>query len=532
MTALDELLHSALAHHRAGRLPEAEARYRRILALAASHADALHLLGLIRAQQGAPAAGIVWIERAVRVCPEPAEPWLNLAKAYARIGQGARALEACDQAAQRAADPRAALRHLARLSHRFGHPNVSLDAYGRLARIGALDRDERTAYADLLYVERRYGAAAEQYRRLAEDDPEQPTWRLALGNCCYNRQHLEAAAGHYQAALALQPDEARAAFNLGRTQERLHRPDAAEACYQAAVAADPDHVTAWNSLLMLQADRGRHAAATRSGRAALAAKDRLACRALVASPPGAEARAGDDLATDALRARLAAPVPPFDPQRPARNVICYSLWGDQPLYTEGAVANARLAGTLFPGWTCRIYHDATVPGRTLAALTEAGAALVAMPARGSAHEGLFWRFFAANDPAVDRFLCRDADCRLSERERDAVQAWLDSDKPFHIMRDHLFHAEPILAGMWGGVAGRLPDLRTAATAWIDPKLGHRWQDQDFLGQRIWPLIRDLALIHDRVYRFGPGACDFPTPLAGPGAMRIGDRVAPPASDGT
>ena len=41
------LLAEALAAHRQGRLAEAEALYRRILALVPQHFDALHLLGVI-----------------------------------------------------------------------------------------------------------------------------------------------------------------------------------------------------------------------------------------------------------------------------------------------------------------------------------------------------------------------------------------------------------------------------------------------------------------------------------------------------
>ena len=37
-----------------------------------------------------------------------------------------------------------------------------------------------------------------------------------------------------------------------------------------------------------------------------------------------------------------------------------------------------------------------------------------------------------------------------QRERDAVNEWLRSNKTFHLMRDHPWHGSEILAGMWGG----------------------------------------------------------------------------------
>ena len=43
--------------------------------------------------------------------------------------------------------------------------------------------------------------------------------------------------------------------------------------------------------------------------------------------------------------------------------------------------------------------------------------------------------------------------RFSARESAAVSAWLRSELPFHIMRDHNYHRDRILAGMWGAKLG-------------------------------------------------------------------------------
>ena len=46
-------------------------------------------------------------------------------------------------------------------------------------------------------------------------------------------------------------------------------------------------------------------------------------------------------------------------------------------------------------------------------------------------------------------MSRDLDDRLSHRKADAVKEWLDSNKMFHVMRDHPGHHITVLAGMWG-----------------------------------------------------------------------------------
>jgi Flp pilus assembly protein TadD len=52
------LLAAGLAHHQAGRLAEAEARYRRVLDIVPDNADVLHLLGGVAYQTGRHEAAI------------------------------------------------------------------------------------------------------------------------------------------------------------------------------------------------------------------------------------------------------------------------------------------------------------------------------------------------------------------------------------------------------------------------------------------------------------------------------------------
>ena len=122
------------------------------------------------------------------------------------------------------------------------------------------------------------------------------------------------------------------------------------------------------------------------------------------------------------------------------------------------------------------------------------------------HGGL-WRLFAANDGSIDRFLCRDCDSRLNCQERVAVDDWIRSGSLFHIMRDHVWHNELILVGLWGGVAGALPDLKSIA---LDgPRFrSDRWMDQHLLCGVVWPLIREDHLAHDSTYRLGHSV-EFP-----------------------
>jgi tetratricopeptide (TPR) repeat protein len=190
---------------------------------------------------------------------------------------------------------------------------------------------------------------------------------------------------------------------------------------------------------------------------------------------------------------------PAGPPRGA-NVISYSLWGSAPFYAYGAMINLVQSRTIYPGWSCRFYIDAAVPAPCAAFLRDNGAD-VRMIEDEYPGVGLFQRFLVMNDPAVGRFLVRDCDSRLSQAEADLVGQWIDSGKPFHVMRDHVLHNELMMGCLWAGRTDCGIDIvelmRRYFTFGPTAKYGH---DQWMLGQMLWPLIREHCLVHDKYYR--------------------------------
>jgi tetratricopeptide (TPR) repeat protein len=202
---------------------------------------------------------------------------------------------------------------------------------------------------------------------------------------------------------------------------------------------------------------------------------------------------------------------PFDVSSPHRNIVCFSLWGNEKKYTHTAVLNAKLVPTVYSGWKARFYVDASVPLEIIEAIINYGAQVIMMEEDSRTYLKLFWRFLAASDVNLDYFICRDCDSIVNYREKAAVDEWLSSGKLFHIMRDHPEHAELIMAGMWGGAAGILPDLANQAVNYYEThETKWRWVDQDFLRDHVWPLIKNVSLTHDSQYLFGSNALPFPT----------------------
>ncbi len=187
----------------------------------------------------------------------------------------------------------------------------------------------------------------------------------------------------------------------------------------------------------------------------------------------------------------AVPPPPFNPANPAENVISYCLWGNELRYLAPLRESVRILPHLFPAWSIRVYYDATVDHHYITDLGKSGVQLrqMILPQGQPGYRRLLWRFEAIRDPSVKRFLIRDADSLLNIKERIAVDAWLQSDRYFHAMRDWHSHTDLILAGMWGGVGNILPSptsqlFRVASTSW---RVENDHIDQDVLSDTVWPV---------------------------------------------
>jgi hypothetical protein len=178
-----------------------------------------------------------------------------------------------------------------------------------------------------------------------------------------------------------------------------------------------------------------------------------------------------------------------------KKIISFSLWGDNPKYTVGAIKNAELSPEIYPGWICRYYIDKSTPQEVVDELKSKSHVEVVMMDEDGEWNSMFWRFYPIADEDTEIMLSRDCDSRLSLREKLCVDEFIKSDKLFHTMVDHPWHGG-IMGGMWGAKNGILKEMKSLIDSW---EKTNQWQtDQSFLRHIISPMVSDIIMIHDSI----------------------------------
>ena len=203
------------------------------------------------------------------------------------------------------------------------------------------------------------------------------------------------------------------------------------------------------------------------------------------------------------------------------NVIAMSLYGSELRYTAGVIRNAYLVRQNFPGWKLWIYIESpmssrypAVPEHVISQIVSLGAEVHYISPEDDMIPPMMWRFLVADDDAVDWFIVRDADSRLTRRDAAAVVAWMKSGRAFHCVRDHPSHAAyAVSGGLWGGRAPLLRLLLRKSWAVMMHGVAPGYlNDMNFLNSIIWPRVERHAYCVDSV------SCDhwpnaFPFPVA-------------------
>ena len=238
MAAPSPILKQAVDLHRAGRLGEAEAGYRQVLAEEPENPDALHFLGLAAFQSGRAEEAVGLIRRAIAIRPKPAF-WYNLGHAHLACKDYPSAEEAFRQTVALAPGHAEALFHLGNMYRAREDKEGSADYYRRAAEAKPGFAD---AHANLGLVLSEIGDAQEAIRHLEEAHrlrPDDLEYLVNLG-VARTRVSTKQAAEDFRRVLAVKPDHFNALMNLAKVLSANNRYAESIPHYQAALAQRPD----------------------------------------------------------------------------------------------------------------------------------------------------------------------------------------------------------------------------------------------------------------------------------------------------
>lgn len=224
---IDSLLDSAIEAHLAGRLPEAEARYRRVLAARPGDPDANNNLGHICAGRGQAQAALEHYLCAVRAAPGHALARNNLGAALLSAGRAAEAAPHLEAALR--ADPGSVMAH--------NNLGSALRQLGRAAE------------------------AVRSHERALALRPDHASAHNNLGLALFELGQRAQALRHFERAAALDPAFAEAHANRAGPLLELGDLDGALAAYEQAIALQPELRDAHTGLLLSLHYSARHGAA-------------------------------------------------------------------------------------------------------------------------------------------------------------------------------------------------------------------------------------------------------------------------------
>ncbi|MEA3117999.1 MAG: hypothetical protein QOI13_1269 [Paraburkholderia sp.] len=251
----------AYAAHRDGRLADAERDYCATLDTDPAHTDALHLLGVLRHQQGRHAEAADLVGRAVQLRPNDAGLQLNLGNALKALGRLDGAIERFRNALTLAPEFPLAHYNLGNAYASAGRHEDAVDAFRRSLRLQPEDASTWNNLGNSLHAIGRHDEAIEAFRRTLALRPGHAGAHNNIGMALAAVGRAEDAVVHFRDALAAEPRFIAAHFNLGNTLDAIGRCAQAVPAYQAALALHASFPPALLGLGNALAAMNRHAEA-------------------------------------------------------------------------------------------------------------------------------------------------------------------------------------------------------------------------------------------------------------------------------
>jgi tetratricopeptide (TPR) repeat protein len=245
---IERAIQIAGEHDRAGRLAQAEAVCRHVLAARPNQPDALYLSALVCAKTNRDEQAVDLIRQAIAAASDRPAYYCTLGGLLQKRGRLDDAIACCQQALALDGQFVDAHFNLGLLWKLTGRLEQSIASYQRALALNPTFAPTLNNLGVTFTAAGRMDEAMACYHRALSLQPDYPDALNNLGRALRERGQLDEAIACYRKALAGRPEFAEALSNLGNALRQQGRHAEAVACYRRAVALRPELPDPHNNL--------------------------------------------------------------------------------------------------------------------------------------------------------------------------------------------------------------------------------------------------------------------------------------------
>lgn len=168
------------------------------------------------------------------------------------------------------------------------------------------------------------------------------------------------------------------------------------------------------------------------------------------------------------------------------NVFAFCIYGTERNYYTGLLENIQIIKQHFPEFEIYIYKGICDPSWVF----DESCKIIETNRSGAIN--MLFRYLPVT--FAETGFIRDADSRITERDRWCINEFLKSSKKYHIIRDHFYHKSPIM----GGIFGWKCPINFPLDLSSDVGYAH---DMAYVEKHLYPRIKSEALIHTNIYGY-------------------------------
>ena len=167
-------------------------------------------------------------------------------------------------------------------------------------------------------------------------------------------------------------------------------------------------------------------------------------------------------------------------------VFSFCIYGIENNYYNGLIENIQIIKQYFPDFKIYIYKGICDPSWTF----DESCKIIETNRSGAIN--MLYRYLPVT--FADIGFVRDADSRITKRDRWCIKEFLNSSKKYHIIRDHFYHKSPIM----GGIFGWKQPIKFPID--VEKDVGYAY-DMAYIEKHLYPFVKSDTIVHSNIYGY-------------------------------